>query len=434
MTVHVGRLRQKLEPDPERPALDRHGVGRRLPVRAVIAPSVAGHASRDDPLARSLAVVVLAAAAVGAGLALRARHQPHASLRHLVLAITFGSLAIGAVVALLARPADGARRRPGPHRPRRARRDRRVRGRAGRSSPRRRSGATPARLEAAVRPPRGRRPTARTACVAPTSSATSLAPSTSSPSGSTRSNASGAGSRHERRRDADQCRPRPAHAARARCGRPIEALADGVAPDPAPLPAGDGARRRGAPRAVDDLFLLSRIEAGRLELSAEPLDLAELADEAVEALAPAAASRDRRSRLRSPGAVHGARQRDGDRPGRSATSSTTPSATCRPGRPSIVVDGAERPPVRGDRRGTRVPGRVRRARVRALRPRRPEPDPRDRRRRARAGDRPRPRRSPRRADLDRATARRARRLRAASGVSRYRRVGGHVSGDRGRGG
>ena len=35
VTVHIRRLRAKLEPDPETPALDRDGVGRRLPLRAV---------------------------------------------------------------------------------------------------------------------------------------------------------------------------------------------------------------------------------------------------------------------------------------------------------------------------------------------------------------------------------------------------------------
>ena len=43
---------------------------------------------------------------------------------------------------------------------------------------------------------------------------------------------------------------------------------------------------------IDDLFLLSRIEAGRLDLDRQPLDLSELVDEAVEALTPAAAARD----------------------------------------------------------------------------------------------------------------------------------------------
>ena len=42
---------------------------------------------------------------------------------------------------------------------------------------------------------------------------------------------------------------------------------------------------------IDDLFLLARIESGNLALDRVPLDLSELVDEAVEALAPAAAAR-----------------------------------------------------------------------------------------------------------------------------------------------
>jgi len=72
----------------------------------------------------------------------------------------------------------------------------------------------------------------------------------------------------------------------------IEALQDGVATDqPRYLRA--MARDVDALTAlVDDLFLLSRIEAGRLELSADRVDLAELADDAVESITPAAAARD----------------------------------------------------------------------------------------------------------------------------------------------
>jgi signal transduction histidine kinase len=42
---------------------------------------------------------------------------------------------------------------------------------------------------------------------------------------------------------------------------------------------------------VDDFFLLSRIESGRLDLHPTAVDLTEVADEAIEALAPVAASR-----------------------------------------------------------------------------------------------------------------------------------------------
>jgi signal transduction histidine kinase len=71
----------------------------------------------------------------------------------------------------------------------------------------------------------------------------------------------------------------------------IEALQDGVAPDPAAYLRGLSNDLEHLSRLVDDLFLLARIESGRLELSAVSLDLAELADEAVEAVAPSAARR-----------------------------------------------------------------------------------------------------------------------------------------------
>ena len=67
----------------------------------------------------------------------------------------------------------------------------------------------------------------------------------------------------------------------ARCARDVEAL--------------------GA--LVDDLFLLARIECGPPRAAPRPVDLAELADEAVEALAPAAAASGVALALRSPGAV-----------------------------------------------------------------------------------------------------------------------------------
>ena len=55
----------------------------------------------DKPVQTIAAVVALTAAAVGAGLVLRAVTRRTRSLRHLVLAITLASLAIGAVAAVL---------------------------------------------------------------------------------------------------------------------------------------------------------------------------------------------------------------------------------------------------------------------------------------------------------------------------------------------
>ncbi|HSK07900.1 MAG TPA: HAMP domain-containing sensor histidine kinase [Acidimicrobiia bacterium] len=83
----------------------------------------------------------------------------------------------------------------------------------------------------------------------------------------------------------------------------VEALQDGVAPDPAAYLRGLSNDLEHLRHLVDDLFLLSRIEAGRLELSASTVDLAELADEAMEAVAPAAARRGVRVRVEAPGHV-----------------------------------------------------------------------------------------------------------------------------------
>jgi signal transduction histidine kinase len=83
----------------------------------------------------------------------------------------------------------------------------------------------------------------------------------------------------------------------------IEALADGVAPDPERYLRSMTRDVEALSALVDDLFLLSRIESGRLELQREPVDLSELADEAVEALTPAASVRGIKLSFRSPGAV-----------------------------------------------------------------------------------------------------------------------------------
>ncbi len=70
----------------------------------------------------------------------------------------------------------------------------------------------------------------------------------------------------------------------------IEALEDGLASDPQQYLRGIANDTEHLARLVDDLFLLSKLEAGRLELKPEPIDLIELADGAVEA-ATAFASR-----------------------------------------------------------------------------------------------------------------------------------------------
>ena len=83
----------------------------------------------------------------------------------------------------------------------------------------------------------------------------------------------------------------------------IEALQDGLATDEARYLRAMAHDVDALSLLVDDLFLLSRIEAGRLELSRARVDLAELADEAVEAITPAAAVRNVCIRLRCEQAV-----------------------------------------------------------------------------------------------------------------------------------
>ena len=83
----------------------------------------------------------------------------------------------------------------------------------------------------------------------------------------------------------------------------VEALQDGVAPDPQAYLRGLSLDLEHLRHLIDDLFLLARIESGRLELSPVGVDLAELADEAVEAVTPVAASRKVALTVDGPGHV-----------------------------------------------------------------------------------------------------------------------------------
>jgi signal transduction histidine kinase len=69
----------------------------------------------------------------------------------------------------------------------------------------------------------------------------------------------------------------------------IEALADGVAPDPERYLRSMIHDVEALGSLIDDLVLLSKLDAGRHELAFERIDLAEVADGAVEALTPMAA-------------------------------------------------------------------------------------------------------------------------------------------------
>lgn len=68
----------------------------------------------------------------------------------------------------------------------------------------------------------------------------------------------------------------------------VEALEDGLAPDPQRYYAAIHHNLDAMRTLVDDLFLLARIQAGSLALTRVPVDLAEIVDEAVEALTPIA--------------------------------------------------------------------------------------------------------------------------------------------------
>jgi signal transduction histidine kinase len=71
----------------------------------------------------------------------------------------------------------------------------------------------------------------------------------------------------------------------------VEALADGIAPDPDRYIRSMKRDVQAISSLVDDLFLLARIEHDELDLERQPFDLAEIADEAIEALAPMATAR-----------------------------------------------------------------------------------------------------------------------------------------------
>ncbi|MGH8926744.1 MAG: sensor histidine kinase [Acidimicrobiia bacterium] len=83
----------------------------------------------------------------------------------------------------------------------------------------------------------------------------------------------------------------------------VEALQDGMATDPAAYLRGLSHDLDHLTHLVDDLFLLSRIDAGRLEISPIAVDLSELADEAVEAVLPMAARRHIKVSVKTPGRV-----------------------------------------------------------------------------------------------------------------------------------
>jgi two-component system sensor histidine kinase BaeS len=71
----------------------------------------------------------------------------------------------------------------------------------------------------------------------------------------------------------------------------LEALRDGVAPDPDRYLRSMEHDVVALHALVENLFLLSKIESGSLEIDPSPVDLTEIADEAIEVLRPVAARR-----------------------------------------------------------------------------------------------------------------------------------------------
>ena len=81
----------------------------------------------------------------------------------------------------------------------------------------------------------------------------------------------------------------------------VEALQDGLAPDPPGYLRGLSLDLEHLRLLIDDLFLLARLESGNYQLQVTEVDLAELADEAVEAATPVAARRQVHLGVASPG-------------------------------------------------------------------------------------------------------------------------------------
>lgn len=83
----------------------------------------------------------------------------------------------------------------------------------------------------------------------------------------------------------------------------VEALQDGMAPDPERYLRGMAADIDHLRRLVDDLFLLARLDAGSHRVDPQPIDLAELVDEAVEAMGPLSTVRGVELQVNTPGSV-----------------------------------------------------------------------------------------------------------------------------------
>jgi signal transduction histidine kinase len=83
----------------------------------------------------------------------------------------------------------------------------------------------------------------------------------------------------------------------------VEALQDGVAPDPVRYLSSMERDIGALHRLVDDIFLLARLEAGAVELRLQPVDVTEIADEAIEVLRPTAHRLGVDVELQAPGSI-----------------------------------------------------------------------------------------------------------------------------------
>ncbi len=84
----------------------------------------------------------------------------------------------------------------------------------------------------------------------------------------------------------------------------IEAMVDGVAPDPQRYLRSMQHDVEALGSLIDDLYLLARLDAGRFDLERVRIDLVELADGAVESLAPMAAAADVNLVLEADDSIH----------------------------------------------------------------------------------------------------------------------------------
>lgn len=83
----------------------------------------------------------------------------------------------------------------------------------------------------------------------------------------------------------------------------VEALQDGVAPDPDRYLKSMESDVAALHRLVDDIFLLARLEAGAVELQIQSVDVTEIADEAIEVLRPTARRLGVAVELEAPGSI-----------------------------------------------------------------------------------------------------------------------------------